>query len=166
MQHISKTFFNPSMYSVQSYSQHYSSLTHRRLCLPVPLWCRVESTGQVSMSEAAGAAPSLDAHSQRPGCIHPQFFWTDCGPNVAQVTERSHGISKDLCYMSWCSNTQLWKETSHICCELCKSVCDLCCSGCHPSLTSLSSLCPIQQQFWREVALQDRRTWMPCWKLD
>lgn len=58
--------------------------------LPVPLWCRVESTGRVSRSEAADAAPSLAAHFQHRGCTRPQFFWTDCGRNTAGVTEGIH----------------------------------------------------------------------------
>lgn len=79
----------------ETHSKHlYSvSLTFSPLLqptVPVPLWCRVESTGQVSRSEAAGAAPLLDARFQHLGCIHPQFFWTDCRYNVAQVTEESH----------------------------------------------------------------------------
>lgn len=45
-----------------------------RLRLPVPLLCRAESIGQGSTSEAAGAAPLLDAHFQHRGCIRPQFF--------------------------------------------------------------------------------------------
>lgn len=62
--------------------------------LPVPLWCRVENTGRVSRSEAADVAPSLAAHFQHRGCTRPQFFWTDCGRNTAEVTEGIHNFKR------------------------------------------------------------------------
>lgn len=83
------------------------------LSLPVPLWCRVESTGQVNTSEAAGAAPLLDAHFRHLGCIHPQFFWTDCGHNMAQVTEASHRTSVITCIFVKIHWSERRHNTSH-----------------------------------------------------
>lgn len=110
---------------------------------PVPLWCRVESTGPVSRFGAAGAAPLLDAHFQHLGCIRPQSFWTNCEWTCQKqrLHTRLHTSSK------W----SFLKSMSEQCHCLGRIV-----------LTSLLSLCPTRQQFWHEAVLPVHKTWRPC----
>lgn len=111
---------------------------------PVPLWCTAESTGPVSRSGAAGAAPLLDAHFQHPGCIHPQSFWTNC--EWTCETEDSYTLShKHKC--SFGNPCFIKSEQCH-------------CLG-QSVLTSLLSLCPTRQQFWHEAVLPVHKTWRP-----
>lgn len=104
--------FESTFYWRSRYQWH----SHHCFSLPVPLWCRVESTGQVSRSEAASAAPLPDAHFLHRGCIHPQSFWTDCRYKMEQVIERSHKTSKDfiIVYVFVQKYTALNKDTTYL----------------------------------------------------
>lgn len=112
---------------------------------PAPLWCTAESTGPVSRSGAAGAAPSPDAHFQHLGCIHPQSFWTSW--EWTHKTEASYTSS----HKHQCTVLDHCFPKSQECLWLGQIL-----------LTSLLSLCPTQQQLWHVVVHPVHMTWRPC----